>query len=290
MSAIPTPAPRAASPMKPPKRPQRLSGERSYDPTKLEQAIAARCAQTSLLAKDNERDAHELHQAKSSLERLRHRIGTLGQRLAERSRRGFVLTQQREVLEQLSSATSVVKQVQTRQRQPASNRDAQPAASGIQLVAALTDTEAKTTETSQATWQHDCSRVRNKLRRMRVTMGETSASNFYVGFAGTVHSGGVFVATYHALPRGTMLDAEIELPSVMRPVRCIVQVAWVNEYCEGQNEECRGSVPGIGFRFFSIDATDKEAIETFMRSREPLFFPEDELWTSRNRFPVETIK
>jgi uncharacterized protein (TIGR02266 family) len=91
----------------------------------------------------------------------------------------------------------------------------------------------------------------------------SSENNFYTGFSGTLSDGGVFVATYDLLPEGTALQVEIRLTSE-RPIATLGIVEWVRQ--------AHGDVfPGIGLSLPELDAGEVEAIDRFMRRREPLF-------------------
>jgi uncharacterized protein (TIGR02266 family) len=101
-----------------------------------------------------------------------------------------------------------------------------------------------------------------------VTM--SSEHNFYAGFAENISSGGLFIATHVLKPVGERLEITVNVPDRADPVRCLGEVRWVREYSEQSNVP-----PGLGIRFIGLPATDAEAIERFLKDREPLFYDED---------------
>jgi uncharacterized protein (TIGR02266 family) len=101
-----------------------------------------------------------------------------------------------------------------------------------------------------------------------VTM--SSEHNFYAGFAENISSGGLFIATHVLKPVGEKLEISVKVPNRADPVRCMGAVRWVREYSERSNVP-----PGLGIRFLDLPAADAEAIEQFLKDREPLFYDED---------------
>jgi uncharacterized protein (TIGR02266 family) len=101
-----------------------------------------------------------------------------------------------------------------------------------------------------------------------VTM--SSEHNFYAGFAENISSGGLFIATHVLKPTGEKLEISVNLPDKPKPIRCAGEVRWVREYSERSNVP-----PGLGIRFIGLPAEDAEAIEQFLKNREPLFYDDD---------------
>ncbi|MFC1610861.1 TIGR02266 family protein [Myxococcota bacterium] len=107
-----------------------------------------------------------------------------------------------------------------------------------------------------------------------VEVGLKTDTNFYVGFSENVSEGGLFVATYDTRPQGERFMIEFTLPNHHKPIQCMVEVAWVNEHVDDNARDSNSSLPGMGLRFVGLEAEDREAIATFIETREPLFFPE----------------
>lgn len=101
-----------------------------------------------------------------------------------------------------------------------------------------------------------------------VTM--VSDHNFYAGFAENLSAGGIFIATHMLKPVGEMLDFSINLPGIEQPVTGVGEVRWVREYNERSNVP-----PGMGLRFVDLAEGSAEAIEQFLRGRDPLFYDDE---------------
>ena len=55
-------------------------------------------------------------------------------------------------------------------------------------------------------------RAAGPTEHVEANLGATTESNFYVGFSGEISQGGVFVATYNILPKGTRVELLVTLP------------------------------------------------------------------------------
>ena len=97
-----------------------------------------------------------------------------------------------------------------------------------------------------------------------------SEHNFYAGFIENMSSGGVFVATHMIKPVGESLEISIHLPDRDILVRGVGEVRWIREYSEQSNVP-----PGMGVRFVHLEPGSLEAIEAFLKQRDPLFFDDD---------------
>jgi uncharacterized protein (TIGR02266 family) len=97
-----------------------------------------------------------------------------------------------------------------------------------------------------------------------------SDHNFYAGFAENLSAGGIFVATHLLKPVGSSIELSIHLPENDEPICGKGEVRWVREYNERSDMP-----PGMGIRFNEIEQSAVEAIERFLRQREPLFFDDD---------------
>lgn len=101
-------------------------------------------------------------------------------------------------------------------------------------------------------------------RKLEVEIGLHSDSHFYVGFAEDLSDGGLFVATYEAVPLSSPVRVVFELPCGTR-VSAPGRVAWVREPLEGH-------APGVGVAFEALSDEQREAILAFVRERPPLFY------------------
>lgn len=104
---------------------------------------------------------------------------------------------------------------------------------------------------------------------VKVDMTLTSESNFFVGFAGDISEGGIFLATHDLLPLGTEIDIECHLPDDDSPMRLSAKVRW-HRPLEALNKD----VPaGFGAEFEELNEDDCERLQRFVADREPLFYP-----------------
>lgn len=100
-----------------------------------------------------------------------------------------------------------------------------------------------------------------------VTLG--SEHNFYAGFVENLSVGGIFVATHTLRKVGEVVDFSLDLPDHGKAVRGTGEVRWIREFSEHSD----GS-PGMGVRFLELEPGSLEAIESFLRHREPMFYEE----------------
>ena len=108
-----------------------------------------------------------------------------------------------------------------------------------------------------------------KRAKMTASIDMSSDSNFYGGFSTDISTGGVFVATVYALPVGAEVDLSFSLPSGAK-IEVHGAVRWTREV----NDKIPDSFPGVGIQFINLNERDREAIEQFVTSREPMFFPD----------------
>jgi|WetSurMetagenome_2_1015567.scaffolds.fasta_scaffold361234_2 uncharacterized protein (TIGR02266 family) len=97
-----------------------------------------------------------------------------------------------------------------------------------------------------------------------------SDHNFYVGFVENMSVGGVFIATHMLKAVGDVLEIAVHLPNSDAIVKGVGEVRWIREYSERSNVP-----PGMGVRFTQLESGCQEMIESFLASREPMFFDDD---------------
>lgn len=90
---------------------------------------------------------------------------------------------------------------------------------------------------------------------------------FWTGFSENIEEGGIFVATFEPEPVGTPVVVNFRLPG-NRPVTARGTVQWMRDY----NPLTPETPPGMGVRFTDLLPDDKRAIESFMKTREPMFY------------------
>lgn len=112
---------------------------------------------------------------------------------------------------------------------------------------------------------------RRNQQRVAVEVGVTmtSDSNLFVGLTDNISEGGLFVATHELLPVGSELDLEFQLPEDDEPISVRAQVRWHRPVSQASADR----MPGFGARFVDLDDSDRERLEDFVDSREPMFHP-----------------
>lgn len=99
-------------------------------------------------------------------------------------------------------------------------------------------------------------------------VGFVTESNFFVGFAGDLSDGGLFVSTWQTLPVGTAVTIVFTLPDGHQ-ARARGQVMWVRE----ADETAADAAPGIGVTLDGLTDRDMKSVGSFMSKRTPIFHP-----------------
>jgi uncharacterized protein (TIGR02266 family) len=94
-----------------------------------------------------------------------------------------------------------------------------------------------------------------------------SEHNFWTGLTMNLSEGGVFVATHHILPTGSLVALHLELPREKR-IMVLGEVKWSRDYTGNDDVP-----PGLGIQFVGLDAPAQAAIRRFIKTiREPHLF------------------
>lgn len=93
-----------------------------------------------------------------------------------------------------------------------------------------------------------------------------SASNFFAGFSENISDGGLFIATERVVPIGAGVDLAFRLPNGIE-IRGRGVVRWLRSGGED------GQPAGVGVQFVNLSSTAEQAIQSFIQSRDPIFFP-----------------
>jgi uncharacterized protein (TIGR02266 family) len=101
--------------------------------------------------------------------------------------------------------------------------------------------------------------------KLEANVGATTESNFFVGFSGEISEGGVFIATYATFPVGTPVEVLVTLPGGYAST-ITGSVRFVRDPMDMDSE------PGIGVRFDSLTAEQRDLVLRFIRKRPPLFY------------------
>ena len=90
-------------------------------------------------------------------------------------------------------------------------------------------------------------------------------THLFSGLTQDISQGGLFVATYHALPIGSQVSLALELPSGRVEVQA--EVRWTRPECEA-----RAQRPGFGVAFHELSPAALAALSEFCRSRPPHYY------------------
>ncbi len=104
-------------------------------------------------------------------------------------------------------------------------------------------------------------------RSVEANLGATTQSNFYVGFSGEIAHGGVFLATYEALPKDTSVSMLVTLPGGFE-LECDGYVRFVRDPMDFMSE----SEPGMGIQFEGLSDEARDLVLRFIRKRPPIFY------------------
>jgi hypothetical protein len=104
-------------------------------------------------------------------------------------------------------------------------------------------------------------------RPVEANLGATTQSNFYVGFSGEIAHGGVFLATYEALPKDTSVCMLVTLPGGFE-LECDGYVRFVRDPMDFMSE----SEPGMGIQFEGLSGEARDLVLRFIRKRPPIFY------------------
>jgi uncharacterized protein (TIGR02266 family) len=102
-----------------------------------------------------------------------------------------------------------------------------------------------------------------------VDIGFQSESNFFTGFSEDISEGGLFISTYDFKTIGTEIDVNFTLPSGHTVIAQGV-VRWIREL----NPLTPEMEPGMGVQFIGLGQDDKDAINTYLDQRSPMFYEE----------------
>jgi uncharacterized protein (TIGR02266 family) len=100
-----------------------------------------------------------------------------------------------------------------------------------------------------------------------VQVGLQTDSNFYTGLTEDISEGGLFVATYKLLPAGSEMALTLTLPDGYE-FRVTAVVRWVRDPHDPNSE----MGPGMGVQFVNLEPHHHDAIRTFIKLRDPMFF------------------
>lgn len=90
---------------------------------------------------------------------------------------------------------------------------------------------------------------------------------FFTGFSEDIQEGGIFVATFEPKEKDEQVIVNFKLPGNI-PITARGVVQFVRLY----NPMTPDVAPGMGVKFTNLMASDKKAIESYLKSRSPMFY------------------
>ena len=109
---------------------------------------------------------------------------------------------------------------------------------------------------------------------LEVTVDLESDHNFYTGLTQNISSGGVFIATHHLRRIGDRITLKFTLPNSAKVIEVETEVRWIRENTALLQAGESGT--GMGVRFINLSAETQAAINSFVQSRESLYYDDED--------------
>ena len=109
---------------------------------------------------------------------------------------------------------------------------------------------------------------------LEVTVDLESDHNFYTGLTQNISSGGVFIATHHLRRIGDRITLKFTLPGSAKVLEVETEVRWIRENTALLQAGESGT--GMGVRFINLSAETQTAINSFVQSRESLYYDDED--------------
>ena len=104
---------------------------------------------------------------------------------------------------------------------------------------------------------------------VEANIGANTETNFFVGFSGEIGQGGVFVATYNMVPKGSPVDLTLTLPGGFE-----MNIKGVVMFVRDPMDFTTDSEPGFGVKFDSVSDEHRKLMLRFIQKRPPIFYDE----------------
>ena len=108
---------------------------------------------------------------------------------------------------------------------------------------------------------------------LEVNVDLESDHNFYTGLTQNISSGGLFIATHHLRKIGDHITLKFTLPGSQKVISVETEVRWIRENSALQRVD--GNT-GMGVRFINLSPEASTAINTFIQSRESLYYDDED--------------
>lgn len=219
-------------------------------------------------AKELELEIRELAKQEASLQQRKKEIQARAKQIGK-TRSGFI-KQQKALHGQRQSLLSTLADTEDRIERDAAEEARLRTELGAQDARWQTFQEAReTAEREQRKKRESVMAAQRNLPRTAVAVDVSMQTehNFYMGLTENLSEGGLFIATYDALPLGTKLDLTLKLPETA-PIKVKVEVRWVREY----NQFTESMAPGVGVQFQDLAEGDQKVITSFLAQRDPILY------------------
>jgi uncharacterized protein (TIGR02266 family) len=108
---------------------------------------------------------------------------------------------------------------------------------------------------------------------LEVKVDLESDHNFYTGLTQNISAGGLFIATHHIRKIGERITLKFSLPGSSESVSVETEVRWIRENSALQRVE---GASGMGVRFINLTPEASAAIQSFIQSRDSLFYDDED--------------
>ena len=108
---------------------------------------------------------------------------------------------------------------------------------------------------------------------LEVKVDLESDHNFYTGLTQNISAGGLFIATHHLRRIGDQITLKFTLPGSDKVVAVETEVRWIRENSALMRAD---GGTGMGVRFINLSPEAKAAIDSFVQSRESLYYDDEE--------------
>jgi len=108
---------------------------------------------------------------------------------------------------------------------------------------------------------------------LEVKVDLESEHNFYTGLTQNISSGGVFIATHHLRKIGDRITLKFTLPGSEKVLAVETEVRWIRENSALMRAD---GGTGMGVRFINLTPEMSAAINSFVQSRESLYYDDED--------------
>lgn len=140
-------------------------------------------------------------------------------------------------------------------------------ASSVELASPIVSANEDTPVPDPVTKKPQRGGQRYRRRHYEAVVGYETESNFFAGFSSNISEGGLFVATINLPPVSSVVEIRFSLPSGFE-ASSTGEVKWTRDW----NEMTPDVAPGFGVSFKSLRDDTRQAIQSFVSQREPIFY------------------